>query len=84
VVVVSEKCALAILNLSPATRRGNGGAIDRDRLIGVTRLAARLVAGLASDHYAVVVHGDLARVEVHGIPLQTADLAAANASGELQ
>jgi hypothetical protein len=58
--------------------------VDGNRLVGVARLTSSLIAGLSADHDTVVVHCDLASIEIYGIPLQTADLATADAGGEFQ
>lgn len=69
VVVGSEECALTVLNVASAAQRANGGVVDRDCSVGVAGLASRLVASLSADDDSVVVQGDLAGVEIHGIPL---------------
>jgi hypothetical protein len=41
--------ALTVLDFAQAAQRGGSRAIDGDRLVGVTRLASRLIAGLSAD-----------------------------------
>src|SRR6476620_10686589 len=68
-IVGTEETALGVLNLAPAPERSDSRAVDRDRLVRVASLAAGLVQRPTTDDDAVVVHGDLAGVEVHRRPL---------------
>jgi hypothetical protein len=84
VVVVTEELALVALDRAPAAQRCNRRPIDRDRLVGVRCFATFLVPCVAFDDYTVVVHRDLARVEVNVRPLESADLAPADTGGQFR
>lgn len=67
VIVGAEELALAVLMLAPSAQCRDGGPIDRYRLVGILGFfATRFVPRVASDDDPVVVHGDLAGVEVDG------------------
>ena len=61
---------------APPAKRGDGGPINRYRLVGVMGLAAGRVPRAATEDHPVVVDGDLAGIEVDGRPFETTDLAA--------
>ena len=84
VVVASEKCPLFILQLSPFLKCRSSSPIYRDRLIGIVRLAAGFVPRVAANYDPVVMHSDLARIQVDVVPPEAADLAASYSSGELK
>src|SRR6185312_1897907 len=84
VVSVLEEFVLAILELAPTAQRGDRGAVDRDGLISVARLAAGLVKRPATDHHAIVVHGDHPGVQLDIGPLEATHLAPPNPRSEFQ
>ena len=77
VVVAAEELTLAVLDLAPALQGGGGDPIDRDRLNGVLCLAACLIPRLSPHDHPIVMHGDIAGLEVYGQPLESAEPAAA-------
>jgi hypothetical protein len=56
--------ALSILNRLPFSECGNCGTVDGDCLVGMDRLAAGLVPRMRPDDHSVVMHRDLASVEI--------------------
>ena len=71
VIIGAEELALAVLTLAPSAQRRDGGPIDRYRLVGILGFATGFVPG-ASDDDPVVMHSDLAGIEVDGRSLESA------------
>jgi hypothetical protein len=68
VVVRTEERPLFILMLTPLSKCRRSYSIYCNGLIRIPRLAAGLVSRMAGDHYSVVVHRDLANVQVDVVP----------------
>jgi len=84
VVVAADNVALPVLGVTPGAEGGDRFLIEGNRLVGVLGLAARLVPGVPPDDHSIVVHGDLAGVEVDGRPFEAAHLAAPDSGRQFQ